>query len=121
MPALSPAFSRANGLGREVFLQVLVTGIVTNLEQKIPSQITGKIMFKPTGHFHSYRLFTRKMLFYSYYIYSYYPVVIVGSILIVGSISILILTLIVGSILTLTLWTLLLTDFGSAYRRSVGK
>ena len=30
-------------------------------------------------------------------------------------------TLIVGSILTLTLWALLLTDFGSAYRRSVGK
>ena len=58
VPALSPAFSRANGLGREVFLQVLVTGIVTNLEQKIPSQITGKIMFKPTGHFYSYRLFT---------------------------------------------------------------
>ena len=40
------------------FLQVLVTGIVTNLKQKIPSQITGKIMFKPTGHFYSYRLFT---------------------------------------------------------------
>ena len=57
VPALSLAFSRANGLGRG-FLQVLVTGIVTNLKQKIPSQITGKIMFKPTGHFYSYRLFT---------------------------------------------------------------
>ena len=32
--------------------------IVTNLKQKIPSQITGKIMFKPTGLFYSYRLFT---------------------------------------------------------------
>ena len=40
------------------FLQVLVTGIVTNREQKIPSQITGKIMFKPTGHFYSCGLFT---------------------------------------------------------------
>ena len=32
--------------------------IVTNRKQKIPSQITGKIMFKPTGHFYSCRLFT---------------------------------------------------------------
>ena len=61
VPALSPAFSRANGLGREVFLQVLITGIVTNRKQKIPSQITGKIMFKPTGHFYSYRLFTENL------------------------------------------------------------
>ena len=45
-------------LPRYVFLQVLVTDIVTNRKQKIPSQITGKIMFKPTGHFSSYRLFT---------------------------------------------------------------
>ena len=35
VPALSPAFTRAN---RE-FLQVLVTGIVTNHKQKIPSQV----------------------------------------------------------------------------------
>ena len=41
-------------------LQVLVTGIVTNRKQKIP-QITGKIMFKPTGHFCSYRLFTENL------------------------------------------------------------
>ena len=47
MPALFPAFSRANGLGREFFLQALVTGIVTNRKQKkIPFQITGKIMFE---------------------------------------------------------------------------
>ena len=45
MPALSPAFSWANGLGREFFLQVLATGIVTNRKQKMPSQVTGKIMF----------------------------------------------------------------------------
>ena len=43
---LSPAFSRANGLGREVFCGFLVSGIVTNRKQKIPSQITGKIMIK---------------------------------------------------------------------------
>ena len=35
-----------------------VTSIVTNLKQKIPFQITGKIMFKPTGLFYSYQLFT---------------------------------------------------------------
>ena len=51
VPALSPAFSRANALGTEVFLQVLVTGIVTNRKQKCPSQITGKIIY-------SFRLFT---------------------------------------------------------------
>ena len=45
-------------VGQRGFLQVLVTGIVTNRKQKIPSQITGKIMFKPTGHFYSCRLFT---------------------------------------------------------------
>ena len=57
VPALSPAFSRANGLGREFFVG-FGTGIVTNLKRKIPSQITGKIMLKPTGLFYSYRLFT---------------------------------------------------------------
>ena len=48
-------------VGQRGFLQVLVTGIVTNLEQKIPSHITGKIMFKPTGHFYSYRLLTENL------------------------------------------------------------
>ena len=56
VPALSPAFSRANGLGREVFAG-FGNWLVTNREQKIPSQVTGKIMFKPTGHFFSFRLF----------------------------------------------------------------
>ena len=37
MPALSHAFSRANGLDSEFFLQVLVTSIVTNHKQKNPS------------------------------------------------------------------------------------
>ena len=39
MPTLSPAFSPANGFGSDFFLQVLVTGIVTNHTQKIPSQV----------------------------------------------------------------------------------
>ena len=55
---LVPRFFTGERVGQRGFLQVLVTGIVTNLKQKIPSQITGKIMFKLTGHFYSYRLFT---------------------------------------------------------------
>ena len=39
VPALSPAFSRANGFDRECFLQVLITGIVANHKQKISSQV----------------------------------------------------------------------------------
>ena len=56
---LVPRFFTSERVGQRGFLQVLVTGIVTNRKQKIPSQIIGKIiMFKPTGHFYSYRLFT---------------------------------------------------------------
>ena len=55
---LVPRFFTGERAGQRGFLQVLVTGIVANLKQKIPSQINGKIMFKPTGHFYSYRLFT---------------------------------------------------------------
>ena len=59
---LVPRFFTGERVGQRGFLQVLVTGIVTNLKQKIPSQITGKIMFKPTGRFYSYRLFTGNLL-----------------------------------------------------------
>ena len=59
---LVPRFFTGERVGQRVFLQVLVTGIVTNRKQKILSQITGKIMFKPTGHFYSYRLFTGNLL-----------------------------------------------------------
>ena len=56
VPALSPLFY-GQMVGQRVFLQALVTGIVANRKQKIPSQVIGKIMFKPTGHFYSFRLF----------------------------------------------------------------
>ena len=39
VPVLSPAFSQANDLGRNFFLQVLVAGIVTNHKQKNPFQV----------------------------------------------------------------------------------
>ena len=42
---LVPRFFTGERVGQRVFLQVLVTGIVTNRKQKIPSQITGKIVF----------------------------------------------------------------------------
>ena len=51
---LVPRFFTGERVGQIGFLEVLVTGIVTNRKQKIPSQIAGKIMFKPTGHFYSY-------------------------------------------------------------------
>ena len=38
VPALLPAFSRANGLGSVFFSQDLVSGVVTNHMQKSPSQ-----------------------------------------------------------------------------------
>ena len=49
---LVPRFFTGERVGQRGFLQVLVTGTVTNRKQKIPSQITGKIMFKPIGHFY---------------------------------------------------------------------
>ena len=55
---LVPRFFTSERVRQRGFLQVLVSGIVTNRKQKILSQITGKIMFKPTGHFYSFRLFT---------------------------------------------------------------
>ena len=39
MPALTPAFSKANGLGSKFMFQVRVTGIGANHKQKIPSQV----------------------------------------------------------------------------------
>ena len=42
---LVPRFFTGERVGQRGFLKVLVTGIVTNRKQKIPSQITGKIMF----------------------------------------------------------------------------
>ena len=60
VPALSPLFHGRTGWAERFFegFGNWSTGIVTNRKQKIPSQITGKIMFKPTGHFYSSRLFT---------------------------------------------------------------
>ena len=52
---LVPRFFTGERVGQRGFLKVLVTGIVTNRKQKIPSQITGKIVFKPTGHFYFYQ------------------------------------------------------------------
>ena len=47
LEVLVTVFCFFGDFGKRSFLEVLVTGIVTNRKQKIPSQITGKIMFKP--------------------------------------------------------------------------
>ena len=54
---LVPRFFMGKRVGQRGFLQVLVPGIVTNRKQKILSQVTWKILFKPTGHFYSFQLF----------------------------------------------------------------